>query len=418
MTSIPDNVNQVISRAAPDGILRFGGKVSAWHDLDAWKDAATEAGLYLIGFKVGVQYERATSRIIYVGSTGNLRTRLKTYSDYSHNADINLLSHRYPGGLLATWVVLPGLSGKWLKAIEDATLQAFRKFGSYPACNRGRIDSPHVDAFANLIEIMPCDGLLCPQSLTQLGEQLGSKTLGQLAKPRTPEEWKNANRGSGLKVTFTSVSQPVTEPKLFEPEVSTFIVAENVAAWSVDKMRQIAEICAALTPVPKRGKTKAKILTFAAPSREPPSPHTWGEVAALQGRLSIGSWISDDLVRIKIVFEKAVLGQAKFEHGGFTADDKSDLPQCCSRPSVSEDAAWCDAANAIQGELPADFVAPDELNIETTDPAQLEQVRLLAAARESDIAWEREKAIDRDKYRRIERLLYERIDATLSEATA
>ncbi|MEX0677099.1 MAG: hypothetical protein WD063_08495 [Pirellulales bacterium] len=422
MSNVPDEVTQIIARAvSPKGALRFGGSYSTWHELG--QAAPAVAGLYLIGFKVGVQYAQAASRILYVGSTVNLRTRLKAYSDYSHNAEINLLNQRYPGGLLATWIALPGMPVKWLRAIEDATLQAaFLQFGNYPACNRGRIDSPHVDSFANLIQISPCDGLLCPYSLAQLGKQVGSKTLGQLAKPKPPEHWKDANRNGPVKLTFTSTPQPAEpQPERFEREPSPLVLLENVATWDVDKMRRIVEICSRLTPVPKRDKTKATVLTFAAPNRQPPSPHTWGEVAALRGRRSIGSWNSNDRVWIKIVFEKLLLGQAIFENGGFIAEDKSDLPQCTARPSIWEDATWCDTANAMQGELSADFVAPaDEvdsiLNATTTDSAQLDQLRLLAAARESDIAWEKEKAIDRDKYRQIERLLCAQIDATMAEA--
>ena len=428
MAKVPVEVNQIISRAlSPEATLRFGGSYSSWHELESGRTAPAEAGLYLIGFKVGVQYEQAASRIIYVGSTVNLRTRLKTYSDNSHNSEINLLSQRYPGGLTATWIVLPGLPIEWLRALEDATLQAaFRKFGSYPACNRGRIDSPHVDRLMKLIEIAPCDGLLCPQSLTLLGKQLGSKILGQLAKPRTREDWKNAGRNGGVKATFTSTLQPaenVAQPERSEPEASSLVLLENIATWDADKMGRIAEICSRLAPVLKRGKIKARILTFAAPNHLTPSPHTWGEVAALQGRLSIGNWISDDRVWIKVVFEKVLLGQAIFEYGGLIAEDKSDLPQCTTRPSIWEDATWCETANAMHGELPTGFVAPHDqadsiLNATTTDPAQLEQIRLLATARADDIAWAKKMAIENDKYRRIERLLCARIDATIAEATA
>jgi hypothetical protein len=420
----------MISQSASlDGTLRYGGSHSVWCELAHGQNAPPDAGLYMIGFKLGIKYERAVSRIVYIGSTVNLRTRFRTYDKWSHNSDLELLKQRYPDGLLLTWISLPGLSVEWLRAIEDAALQeASRQFGSYPICNRGRIDSPHVQSCAELVRIVPCEGLLCPRSLELLGKQLGSKTLGKLAKPKPAEHWKDANRSSsGVTLVFTSVPQPApaTEPLLpqqLDREPSPFVFTENVATWSSDKMRRIVEICSTLVAVPKRGKTKAKVLTFAAPSRQTRRPHTWGEVAAVQGRISAGTWISAERVWIKIVFAKELLGQAIFERGFFNAEDKSDLPQAPDRPYISESIAWCEEANAIQGELPADFIPPPDdadnvLNIDNDDPAQAEQLRLLARARAVDIAWAKESAIDRDKYRRVNEALCTQIEATFLEAT-
>ena len=387
----------------------------------------------MVGMSVGIKYDKAVSRIAYVGSTGNLQKRLHGHHYRSHNHSIEFLKVLYPSGLLITWIALPGLSKEWQLAIEDATLQeAFRQLGSYPICNEGPIDSPHVLSCEGLVRVCPCDELLAPRSIEYLRKQLGSTTLGKLAAPKSAEEWKEIQRGkSGATLVFTSVSPnaaPRAEPpptlrqQQHDDQLFDWITTDHVATWNLQKMREIIEVCAALKVVQKKGKTKATVLTFEAPHRQPPLPHTWGEVALVQARLCTGQWNPPGRVIVKIQNCKTLLGQAIFDKGYFDAHDKSDLPQTRDRPSNYDCMASCEQANAVQGELPANFVPPpDEIDdlvmIDTNDPAYAEQMRLLTAAREKDVAWAKESAIERDKWRRVYEATLSQIEATFLEAT-
>ena len=426
MTVPVDELRQAIVRAGSiDGVLRFGGTYSNWPDVDQWKALPSEAGLYAIGFKLGVKYDLAASRIVYVGSTLDLRSRVRTHDNRSHNSDLEFLKQLYPRGLLVTFHALPGLSAQWLSALEDATLQeARRTFGAYPICNRARIDSPHVECCAGLVRIVPCEGLPAARSVAKLGNELGSKTLGQLVDPKPAEPWKDKSRCSGAGIVFTSEPQPtipIAERPATEvdPEFLSWIIAEHIALWNLEKMRQVIRICASLSPVPKKGKSK--VQTFAASNRETPCPHTWGEVAIVQGRIHSETWTPAERLWIKIEHEKELLGQAIFDNGIIDGRDKSDLPQTRERPSFYDCVANCEEANAIQGELPHDFVPPpdetDSLPLLKADPRYSEELRLLAVRHEQDVAFARFKAIDQDKYRRIREALYEKMEANFRHAT-
>ena len=184
------------------------------------------------------------------------------------------------------------------------------------------------------------------------------------------------------------------------------------------KDAQVADVCATLSPV----KGRSKVQTFEALDRQTPSPHTWGEVAIVQGRIVAGTWTPRERLWIKVQRKKELLGQAIFDNGLIKGHDKSDLPQTSVRPSIYDYAARNENLTGIEGELPADFVPPidesAEFQEQKNDPRYSDQVRLLAGSHARDLAWEREKAIDRDKYRRMEEALYARLEMTFREATA
>ena len=247
MTALPDDARRIVANAASlEGLLRFGGSYSSWLDLAHCDSLPREAGVYLLGLKLGLKYCLAISRIIYVGSSANLHDRLKIYSKGSHNAEVDLLRHIYPNGLLVTFTALPGISRAGLQAVEDALLQEARRIlGSYPICNRGRIDSPYAESLSSVVRIYPCDGLLAPRTIEMLGEQLGSKSLGKLAEPKPAGYWKDKSSRSGpLQIVFTS--KPVSESSAPQPlpshqpdiESLSWTTAEHLGMWDAPKMRK------------------------------------------------------------------------------------------------------------------------------------------------------------------------------------
>jgi hypothetical protein len=415
MIILPEDARRIISHSASlDGTLRFGGCYSVWDALGNWQDTPREAGLYMVGLTLGIQYERAVSRIAYIGSTRNLRTRIQTHNSYSHNCNVEMLKARYPAGLLVTWIALPGLRPEWLRALEDAALQeAKRQFGLYPICNMGRIDSPNIECCGNLISIFPCDGLPFPRSIEILSKQLYAKSLGRLPDRKPPEYW---------------AEESTTTPSTKAPEWQTSITDENVATWNLATMERLVEACAELKPVPKQGKSKVR--TFAAPTRQPPTPQTWGEVALIQARIVAGTWFPVDRLWVKVVCEKELLGQAIFESYYYRGEDKRHSPRVRQRSSIWSNKAWLKEADAIKGELPSNFV-PQQIEIaavpkvDAENPAYAEHVRLLEGSRACDIAiagrdaeLERQAAIGADKNRRLRDILNARIEATFLEAIA
>jgi len=433
MRDLPEDVRRIIAHAASlNGALQFGGSFSNWEALSEWEDTPCQAGLYMLGLKLGIRYERDVSRIAYIGSTRNLRTRTQSHNANSHNYRIEQLKSRYPGALLVTSTALPGLSLDWLRALEDAAVQeAERQFGLYPICNQGRIDSPKAKCCSGLVRVFPCDGLPFPITVKTLCRQLGSNALGRLPDPVPSEYWAAKPRTSTtVEICFAASTEPIDDvPDEKAPvenrDPPTSITDENVATWTVLKMRRLIQICATLTPVPRT----SKVRTFATPSCRVPRPHTWGEVALVQARIVAGVWFPKERLWIKIVCEKELLGQAILEPDYYRGEDKSDVPQIRKRPSIWESKHWCEEAETIRGELPADYV-PQVYEIaelpqaDSDDPVTVEHLRLLSASRAFDLEqacrnadFDRQHAIDHDKDRRLVKLLNSRIEARFLEAS-
>jgi hypothetical protein len=220
---------------------------------------------------------------------------------------------------------------------------------------------------------------------------------------------------------LTGISQPELPPAeqapIEEPDIErlSWITDDHIAVWDVGKMSQVIAICRSLTTSHKRGSTAVR--TFEAPTRRTPRPHTWGEVAFVQGRIIAGTWLPANRLWIKIIHEKELLGQAIFDKGLLNGADKCDLPQTLKRPSISECQSWCADVNAIEGRLPVDFAPPTD-ETQGIDFSQFpEHVDILARSHAMDVEWARFCAIDRDKWERIRRATIDRIEATFTEAT-
>ncbi|HWB11546.1 MAG TPA: hypothetical protein VG826_20110 [Pirellulales bacterium] len=353
MVELPPDIAKIIEQAAKvDGSIDFGAET--WAPLRNVADkAAAVPGVYAIGLFLGVEYDSAVSRIIYLGSTRNLRTRLLGHNACSHNCYIEMLKQRYAGGLVAVAIPMPGMPAEWLLAIEDAALAAFNeRFGRYPICNMSTIESPLAPALAGLIRFSPCVGVPFPLTLDTLSFQLGCKSLGRLSERLPPEEGAPVRSRNATQVVIR-LSQGPPPPECTPEGIETrhsesdeknridtmsWVWQEHVASWSIEKMTAVVELCRSLT-IPKK-RTKSKVHTFAAPSRKIPRPITWGEVALIQGRTVAGCWFPNPKVWVKIVFDKELLGQAILDPLMYRGEDKSDLPQTRRRPSVWDNKQW------------------------------------------------------------------------------
>src|SRR4029079_8580240 len=78
-----------------------------------------------------------------------------------------------------------------------------------------------------------------------------------------------------------------------------FVGDRAVAAWSIDKMRELIAIAQSL--VEHKGRPSS-VTRFQAGRRSVPRPHTWGEVALIKARLMAGAWYPPQRVWLKVSF--------------------------------------------------------------------------------------------------------------------
>ena len=116
MTRIPIDVSQnLLQIIGHDGLLSLGGNNGCWVPLREWHDVRPVSGVYLLGLTRGVQYDLGVSRIVYIGATRNLQTRIQTHAALAQPSRRSI-KLRYPDGLVAAIVTIPGLSSDWLHA--------------------------------------------------------------------------------------------------------------------------------------------------------------------------------------------------------------------------------------------------------------------------------------------------------------
>ena len=307
-----------------------------------------------------------------------------------------MLLGNFVDGLFASSWPIPNLSRRWLRGLEGEALWDFgRSFGTVPICN---LDIP-VSAVSDFCEgrarVLSCPGLEHPLTLEQLAKRLnrvlaisesspignpsevvisfgfvrdksGNLTFGQTdryksARLLTSEEAEHSRKAE----------ESWSEDNLDEAEETrAFVGQQNLAAWSIEKMKAVIELC---EPLSAR-KTKAKtVRPFNAPCREAPVPHTWGEVALIQARIVSDSWQPNRNVWVKVMFGKELLGQGKLQNGWYYGEDISSLPQTMQKRPICT-AFDGDDRSIINGD--ADIITEYEegLEVTRTNPKKLEQL--------------------------------------------
>lgn len=346
--SVPSEVRETLGSSPvwqESGYLRLRPN---WLPLKAaTKEAPLEAGIYALGLSRGLQYDKGPSRTIYLGSSTRISKRLKHHSACSHNSLIRQLKATFPDDIVAAWWALPGMPKRWLLAIEGAAIRRFDcALGTVPICN---FDFPlleELEACEELVQIVPCHDLEHAPTLDQFARALGcvcERTTAHASGDPTRDyfsvDFELLDNGSvevsaegEFRLARFLSADMLAARRAAEVEDLAEICDEHVAEWSVEKMRDIVGICGLLEPA--RTKHSTSVRRFEAASREAPNPHTWGEVALVQGRILAGTWFPSERVWVKIVHGKTLLGQAFLEEWGFRGEDKSDLPQVAhERPS-------------------------------------------------------------------------------------
>jgi hypothetical protein len=335
----------------------------------ASKAAPALAGLYALGLPRGLRYDKGQTRIVYIGSAKDLRKRLGTHSRTPQNDVIRQLQDTFRDRLLATWWAIPGLSRRWLLGFEGQSLWAFeRAFGTVPIGNLDIPESSVSEQCEGLVVLTPCTDLDDAPALEEYAKLIGCTLILEKKTPiGDPSQVSIVFRFSDTG-EFTCGAQEYTAARFYSPEelkrqreearnlpaendeptedIDCVLHETNVAVWPVTKMKQLIGICGRLAP--ERKHKQSSVKRFQSATREVPTPHTWGEVAIVQGRLVAGTWFPSSRTWVKILCGKKLLGQAfltaKSEHGEsrFRGEDISDLPQrtgwrpCLWRDDVTE----------------------------------------------------------------------------------
>ena len=365
------------------------------------EEVPAETGIYALGLPVGICYDHADSQIVYIGSAKSLETRLAQHNRKPRNYLVELLQQEFPEGLLAAWWPIPQFNRKFLYGMEAEALWTFEKtFGTVPICN---LDIPEFfegqDYCEGLVSIPPCqiDHLI---TLEALADKIGLILVREELEPRSGaavliigDVGKLAARDRYNAASFLTETQALQRKKRqedqereldedFENKMElyqlTLIRDVNLAAWSVEKMKQVIKLCGELKPK----KTRAKVMRpFESPFREVPEPHTWGEVALIKARMIANSWQPGRQVWVKVMYGKELLGEGRLNKGSYYGEDRSDLPQretrrveCGDYELKHESVEYVDETEEIYG-LEVSISKPAEAESEEETRRRLQEAR-------------------------------------------
>ncbi len=304
------------------------------------KDAPLESGVYALGLPAFLHYPNGKSRIVYIGSSGKIRNRLKRHNAQPHNDVIDKLIKLYGSNLFGAFWPFPNLPKDWLRSIESEAIWAFEnQFGVVPIGNND-IPESHLGAgYRGIAKIVDDNG----SNIESLGLDVLAKRMNcelEIAE-RTPI----GNPDIGVEIAFSvdpngelyrdglyraaSFLPAGTAKKRAEGEIFELcrIDPDHVYSWTTAKMKGIIEVCRSLHERKARAK---KFKEFDAKCRDVPTPHTWGEVALVLGRIVNGAWYVEHGKRSLSIVIKCgdeTLGSAGIFSRWFGGWDESDRPQ-------------------------------------------------------------------------------------------
>ena len=338
MAKIPKKLSQQLG-----GTSKWNGKEllefqPIWKSLNGTKANLIPdvAGIYALGLKVPLGYQRGQSFVFYIGSSTNLRKRIASHRLKPQNEVIEMLADEFGSGFQFTFWKFEGLSRKWLRTIEGETLWAFEEaFLSAPIAN---LDIPETVFGAGrhgIVDVKFQSDSRQSTSLDELATKfnrvLRFEELHPIGSPGQITMTLAFSEDGELLTPGKYRAARFIEPEIIERERKNeiehlaWITDEYAAAWTIEKFKRLIQLSSQLVPV----KTKAKtVRKFESASREVPLPDTWGEVALIKARIEAGCWLPQtDRVWLKIVFGKELLGEAKLFDYMFQGIDRSDLPQ-------------------------------------------------------------------------------------------
>jgi hypothetical protein len=245
-----------------------------WKPLrEAAKEAPTGTGLYALGLPIPLKYPAGCSSIVCIGSSEVLANRLASHANESHNDVIRLLKGAFPSDLLASYWILPKLPTAWLRTIEGETLWSFEHdFGTVPIANLDIPESKLREGYSGVVSVTPCPQSADSLPLERLAEKLGCVLRIQETNPTGNPGVLSISFGTDEHGNFAVLGRykaarlipiaVVERQKQSEQDALCWLRNEEVAAWSVEKMKGVIDVCCTLTPIKTRTKT---IKPFDAP---------------------------------------------------------------------------------------------------------------------------------------------------------
>ncbi|MBL8830486.1 MAG: hypothetical protein JNM18_26165 [Planctomycetaceae bacterium] len=323
----------------PESVQKFVGDgqrllFPKWRTLSSKPDFLPEAGgVYAIGCSRAVQYDTGTSRIIYIGSSVNIRGRAPQHRTVNANRFIKRFWEAYGPLAIAFWPA-DSVDECWLRAIEGEALCAFeRKFGRMPLANidfpsspdpaslRGRVD------WAQCMESRPI-GLSEIVTMTEK-DIIYLSPKNSILEPTRINDWFYEDKKALLECHLAEQQQQQHEHEICE---LSYVALTHIASWTIEKLREIITISERL----KKETSNSGVVRYQASDKSVPLPHTWGEVAVVRARMDAGMWMPPKRIWVKVLSGKILLGQGICDAFSFYGQDKSDLPQCASRRTEAE----------------------------------------------------------------------------------
>jgi hypothetical protein len=295
-----------------------------WKPLAKVRDLAPNVpGLYMMAFDKPVNYDKGTSRVIYIGSSISIRERLRSHYNNMKVHFIDFVTKGDMGKVFSCFFQVEVASGDELLTIEQMAFDEFaKKFGAQPLGNWmpkttdliGEILlGEQSEETKSYIEHVEDDSGEHALSFDEIAEKYDLEYERDEWSPRIMFHPK------GTLAKFQK------RKKEGEIEKLTKIRMQHIGCWDKDKMLSVLKIAMSL----KEDKTKKLKVTrrFISDTSEVPKPHTWGEVAIVLARYLAGTWFPENRTSVEIKHKGELIGKAIIRKSGCDGVDIANVPQ-------------------------------------------------------------------------------------------
>lgn len=294
-----------------------------WKLLAKVRDLAPNVpGLYMMAFDKPVNYDKGTSRVIYIGSSLSIRERLRSHYNNMKVYFIDFVTKGDMGKVFSCFFQVEVASQDELLTIEQMAFDEFaKKFGVQPLGN------------------------WMPKTTDLIGEIL----LGEKSEDAKSfvEHVEDDSREHAL--TFDEIAEKYDleyerdewSPRIMFHPKGTFkrweeidieflkkIRWDHIVCWDKSKYEQLIKIANLLQEDKKK---KLKTRRFESLTDKVPEPHTWGEVTVALARMIAGTWYPENRILVEIRHKGNVLGKASIKKSGCTGRDTTIRPQRSDR---------------------------------------------------------------------------------------
>lgn len=312
---------------------------------EAGRDAPNQPGIYFICLGEAVRYDNGVSPLVYIGSSKNLRRRLRDHKKRSHNQPLIELLAKYHGLIFCDLFGFSLRDRDTLYAVEEAALRSFhQQYGTLPLFNfavppipkNQRLKNPFQFGNPTVSRVVSPAEIAMTLFEVEVGRQEVSNEVVKIDESgkaviaqegdrfnafRFPSSWQVSREKEEKRRSLLSPEERQDED---ENKLLKIIQHQHTLLWTTETYFNLLNICGELTEM---GVSSKRIRKFKTPCSDIAKPYTWGEVAvAMIGRLS-GTLRSKDEKIVKIVFGRELLGTARISNSILYATDETVAPQ-------------------------------------------------------------------------------------------